>query len=252
MWMHHTVISVLSGSTIFFHIISKTAPFSKKNFIEYKMCILTYSTTFVRNICHSTKNWLWYDKKKCIFVFMWSTRLFLSYLSETWIFPVQLQKYSNIKFHENPSSGSRVVPCVQTDRHDKANSRFPSFASALKHRHSLLPRGKTQTHVPIQTPLLILRYRRKTCICLFKTQHRNNYRGRCKYVCNVHATRTGRVYAGQTRGQHCASALHCYSTTFRSAENMSFIFGAGKENFWKTVWCTFDVHATVHRRHSET
>jgi hypothetical protein len=25
------------------------------------------------------------------------------------------EKYSNIKFHENPSSGSRVVPCRQTD-----------------------------------------------------------------------------------------------------------------------------------------
>ena len=24
-------------------------------------------------------------------------------------------KYSNIKFHENPSSGSRVIPCRQTD-----------------------------------------------------------------------------------------------------------------------------------------
>jgi len=26
-----------------------------------------------------------------------------------------LEKYSNIKFYENPSSGSRVVPCGQTD-----------------------------------------------------------------------------------------------------------------------------------------
>ena len=25
------------------------------------------------------------------------------------------KKYSNVKFHENPSSGSRVVPCGQTD-----------------------------------------------------------------------------------------------------------------------------------------
>jgi len=25
------------------------------------------------------------------------------------------EKYSNLKFHENPSSGSRVVPCGQTD-----------------------------------------------------------------------------------------------------------------------------------------
>jgi len=27
-----------------------------------------------------------------------------------------LEKFSNIKFHENPSSGSRVVPCGQIDR----------------------------------------------------------------------------------------------------------------------------------------
>jgi len=33
-------------------------------------------------------------------------------------------KYSNIKFHENASSGSRVLPFGQTDRHDEANSRF--------------------------------------------------------------------------------------------------------------------------------
>jgi len=26
------------------------------------------------------------------------------------------EKYSNIKFHENPSGGSQVVPCRQTDR----------------------------------------------------------------------------------------------------------------------------------------
>jgi hypothetical protein len=38
------------------------------------------------------------------------------------------EKSSNIKFHENPSSGSRVVYVDgQTDRHDEANSRFPQF-----------------------------------------------------------------------------------------------------------------------------
>jgi hypothetical protein len=26
------------------------------------------------------------------------------------------EKYAHTKFHENPSSGSRVVPCGQTDR----------------------------------------------------------------------------------------------------------------------------------------
>jgi len=38
------------------------------------------------------------------------------------------EKSANIKFHENPSSGSRIVPCGQTDglvdRHDEANSYF--------------------------------------------------------------------------------------------------------------------------------
>ena len=45
------------------------------------------------------------------------------------------EKYLNAKFYESPSSGSRVVPCGQTDRqtdrhkdrHDEANSRFLKF-----------------------------------------------------------------------------------------------------------------------------
>ena len=38
------------------------------------------------------------------------------------------EKYSDIKFYENPSSEGRVVPFGRTDgridRHDEANSRF--------------------------------------------------------------------------------------------------------------------------------
>ena len=38
------------------------------------------------------------------------------------------EKYKNVKFNENPSGGSRVVPCGQTDGgtngHDEDNSRF--------------------------------------------------------------------------------------------------------------------------------
>jgi len=41
------------------------------------------------------------------------------------------EKYSNIKFHENPSSRSRVAPCGRTDgradRQDEANSHFSQF-----------------------------------------------------------------------------------------------------------------------------
>jgi len=35
-----------------------------------------------------------------------------------------LERYSNISFRENLSSGSRVVPCRQTDRQDEALSSF--------------------------------------------------------------------------------------------------------------------------------
>jgi len=43
-------------------------------------------------------------------------------------FSQQISKtYSNIKFHENFSSGSLVVPCRETDTLDKPNSRFLEF-----------------------------------------------------------------------------------------------------------------------------
>jgi len=41
--------------------------------------------------------------------------LFLSDFNANWIFSADFRKSSNIKFHENPSSGNRVVPCERTD-----------------------------------------------------------------------------------------------------------------------------------------
>ena len=48
------------------------------------------------------------------------------------------EKYSNIKFHENPSSGGRVVPCGQADGHTvmtKLTAPFRNFANAPKTQH---------------------------------------------------------------------------------------------------------------------
>jgi hypothetical protein len=49
------------------------------------------------------------------------------------------EKYSNIKFHENRSSVSRIVPCTQTYRHTgghagmtKLIAAFRNFANATK------------------------------------------------------------------------------------------------------------------------
>jgi len=44
------------------------------------------------------------------------------------MFPRQsIEKYSNIKFHDNPSSGSRVVPCGRANRYDQERRRFLQF-----------------------------------------------------------------------------------------------------------------------------
>ena len=45
-------------------------------------------------------------------------------------------KHSNIKFHDNPFSGGRVVPCGgkdgRTDKHDEADSLFAILRTCLK------------------------------------------------------------------------------------------------------------------------
>jgi hypothetical protein len=41
------------------------------------------------------------------------------------------EKYSSIKFHENPSIGSQVVPCGRTDM-TKLTVAFSNFANAPK------------------------------------------------------------------------------------------------------------------------
>jgi len=37
------------------------------------------------------------------------------------------EKYSNNKFHKNPSFGKRVVRCGRTDRYDEVNSYYSRF-----------------------------------------------------------------------------------------------------------------------------
>ena len=57
--------------------------------------------------------------------------LFLSDFNETGIFSTDFRKILGYKFCENPSSGSRVVPCSRTgrrtDRRDEANSLAPTM-----------------------------------------------------------------------------------------------------------------------------
>jgi len=127
--MHHTIICGLPRSTkIFSHYLIK-GTILEKNIIGPKMCVLSFSAVFIWNIAYSKKKCATYDRKITL-IFMWSTRF--SYPMDLEFFSTDFQKYSKIKFHKNPSSGSRVVPCGRTDRHDESNNLFWTFFSEPK------------------------------------------------------------------------------------------------------------------------
>jgi hypothetical protein len=98
------------------------------------MWVLIISTSFFLNISHSSKNSARYCHKR-ISVFLWSTCYSGQILVKLEFSGRIFQKYSNMKFHENPSSGSRVVPCGQTDGQADTTELivdFRNFAEAPK------------------------------------------------------------------------------------------------------------------------
>jgi hypothetical protein len=101
---------------------------------------LIFSTTFVWNIFfYSKKNWANYDQKFML-VLVWSTRNFF-FVRFFWNFNFLgrvFVKLYNIRLHENHSSGIRVVPFRQTDRHDEANIRFSQLRKRTGNDRSLI------------------------------------------------------------------------------------------------------------------
>jgi hypothetical protein len=92
------------------------------------MCVLNFSKTSDWNIFHSKRNWCYqsvhlYPYK--ITRYSWQILIQLEFSRQT------LEKYSNKKSHENPSSGSCVVPCGRTDV-KKLIVAFRNFANAHK------------------------------------------------------------------------------------------------------------------------
>ena len=104
-------------------------------------CVLIFSTTFVWNTL--------------VRYYQICTRLrvkyplFLSDFNKTWIFSKHLlKKYSNIKIHENLSSGGWVVPCGWTDRHRNTDMMeltvaFHDFTKAPKKVWCIITDNKT-------------------------------------------------------------------------------------------------------------
>jgi hypothetical protein len=108
---YYTVICGLSGSTIFFHIISKMARVARRK-KEHRMCVFfphISSTTFLIPVGIQR-----YSVIK-VHVCMWSARYSCLILNKLEFSRRIFEKSSNIKFHEKPSSEGRVVSCGQTD-----------------------------------------------------------------------------------------------------------------------------------------
>ena len=92
--------------------------------IELKMCVLIFSTAFIKYISDSRMNLARYYqmRKRIMYIIRYSRRILLELEHSRQIF----EKSTNIKFHENPSGGRRTED-GRTDGHDKANIRFSQF-----------------------------------------------------------------------------------------------------------------------------
>jgi len=139
MCMGHLVICGLPRSTIIYNFSHKRHDFRKKKVTEHKMRVLIFSTTFVWNISHSKKKWERYDKTMYNGLHV-KYPSFLSDCNETWIFSTDFGKVL-IYFHENPSSGCRVVPYGRTDI-TKLIVTFRNFANTPKNTIQLLQWGE--------------------------------------------------------------------------------------------------------------
>jgi len=87
-----------------------------------------------------------------------------------------LEKYSNIKFHENMSSRSRIVSCGQTDM-TKLMVAFRNFANAPKNWHKfvkyleyLFIDSHLQISIPCPTQTSFWQHLVKTKVCLWRIQ----------------------------------------------------------------------------------
>ena len=110
----HIAICCLSGTTIFFGFFSQNARFSEKKVLIIK-CVFWFSLELLPKIFYILKRIL---RDLVINVNTPSCKVPAILSDFKWYFNFvdrfSKKKGSSIKLHENPSSGSRVVPCRHT------------------------------------------------------------------------------------------------------------------------------------------
>ena len=133
---YYIVACGLSGSTIFFQIISQTARFSWIS-VEHKMCILVFSTTCLWNVSHSKKNSEKYYYK-CTFGLHVKYPFLLSHFNETWISSTDFQKKKNYELSNFTKIRPVVAQFFHVDGQTEGRIRW--------HPHSHFPR-RCSTHL---------------------------------------------------------------------------------------------------------
>ena len=107
----------------YFSTIShKGTIFDFKKWLSKMNRVLVFSTSLVWHISHSKKNLARFDRK-CILVFIQSARYSCHIFMKLEFSPQIFEKYTNVKFPENPTRGSRVIPCGETDGRTNVQGR---------------------------------------------------------------------------------------------------------------------------------
>ena len=133
--MRHIVTPFVdSRSPLCFSTLSHKRCDFRTKVVEHKMCVLIFSTTFVYNMFDSKNNLARYrqnaEKFSCR-VPNYFCRILMKFKFSGHFF----ENVSNIKFNQSAYSGSRVVPCGQTDV-TKLIVAFRNFANAPKNEKS--------------------------------------------------------------------------------------------------------------------
>ena len=111
---HIILSSVVTPGVPHFPTLSLKWHNLKKKKLSKIKCTLILPTKF--SIVFLILRWLQRDSVIYVHRHSFEVTLFSLDFTEIWIFWWISEKYSNMKFHENPCSGSRVISCGQTDK----------------------------------------------------------------------------------------------------------------------------------------